>query len=334
MVRDIGFLIFPAFQLLDLTGPMSVFEAPSLHGATPYRMWLLSEYGGAVKSSAGVDMLTQRVDEAPPLDTLVVAGGPGTEAAMESPALLDFLRASVSSSRRVASICTGAFLLAAAGLLDGRRATTHWRVAAGLQRRFPRVHVDAERIFIQDGPIWTAAGVTSGIDLSLALLEEDLGLEVSRTAARDLVVYHRRPGGQSQFSTLLDLEPPSDRIRLALTFAREHLHEPLNVERLAQVACLSVRQFGRAFLEETGQTPAKAVEQLRAEAARVRVETSAEPIEDVARAVGFSDPERMRRAFLRVFGQPPQALRRTAREGSEVLDRTTTSRRPHATAAR
>ncbi|WNG60920.1 helix-turn-helix domain-containing protein [Archangium gephyra] len=313
MVRDIGFLIFPAFQLLDLTGPMSVFEVPSIHGPAPYRMWLLSEHGGLVESSAGVQMLARRMDEAPPLDTLVVAGGPGTQEAMGSPALLDFLRASRSSCRRVASICTGAFLLAAAGLLDGRRATTHWRTAAGLQRRFPRIHVDAECIFIQDGPIWTAAGVSSGIDLSLALLEEDLGLEVSRTAARDLVVYHRRPGGQSQFSTLLDLEPPSDRIRLALSFAREHLHEPMNVERLARVACLSPRQFGRAFLAETGQTPAKAIEQLRAEAARVRIETSVEPIEQVARAVGFSDPERMRRAFLRMFGQPPQALRRAAR---------------------
>jgi transcriptional regulator GlxA family with amidase domain len=215
----------------------------------------------------------------------------------------------------VASICSGALLLAAAGLLDGRRATTHWRLAPELQRRHPRVRVDAERIFIQDGSLWTSAGVSAGIDLSLALIEEDLGLEVSRTAARDLVVYHRRPGGQSQFSTLLDLEPPSDRIREALSYAREHLHEPLGVERLARAACLSPRQFGRAFLAETGQTPAKAVERLRAEAARVRIETSTEPIERVAEAVGFTDPERMRRAFVRLFGQPPQALRRAARGG-------------------
>jgi transcriptional regulator GlxA family with amidase domain len=314
MVRDIGFLVFPSFQILDLTGPVSVFEAPTMNPqvSSTYRMQLLSEHGGAIESSSGVTVMTRPFGETLP-DTLMVVGGAGTFAAMESPAVLDLLRSAAASSRRVASVCSGAFILAAAGLLDGRRATTHWRSAAQLQRLFPRVHVDAECIFIQDGSIWTAAGVSSGIDLSLALLEEDLGLEVSRTAARDLVVYHRRPGGQSQFSTLLDLEPPSDRIRLALTFAREHLHEPLNVERLAQVACLSPRQFGRAFLAETGQTPAKAVEQLRAEAARVRIETSLEPIEQVARAVGFSDPERMRRAFLRVFGQPPQAIRRAAR---------------------
>jgi transcriptional regulator GlxA family with amidase domain len=315
MVRDIGFLLFPAFQLLDLTGPMAVFEAPSMHGPAPYRLWLLSEHGGPVESSSGAALLSRRLDETPPLDTLVIAGGAGTLKALESSVLLDFLVASAASSRRVASICSGALLLAAAGLLDGRRATTHWRLAPELQRRYPRVRVDAERIFIQDGSLWTSAGVSAGIDLSLALIEEDLGLEVSRAAARDLVVYHRRPGGQSQFSTLLDLEPPSDRIREALSYAREHLHEPLGVERLARAACLSPRQFGRAFLAETGQTPAKAVERLRAEAARVRIETSAEPIEQVAEAVGFADPERMRRAFVRVFGQPPQALRRAARAG-------------------
>ena len=317
MVRDIGFVVFPGFQLLDLTGPLAVFEVPSMLGPSPYRLRLLSEHGGLVDSSLGIAMLTQPLGE-PTFDTLMVVGGQGTWAAMERPALLDFLRASASSCRRIASVCTGAFLLAAAGLLDGRRATTHWCNAAELQRSFPRVRVDEDRLFIQDGPLWTAAGVSAGIDLSLALLEEDLGLEVSRTTARALVVYHRRPGGQSQFSTLLELEPSSDRIRLALTFAREHLHEPLPVERLAQVACLSPRQFGRAFLAETGQTPAKAVEQLRAEAARVRIETSTEPIEHVAQAVGFSDPERMRRALLRVFGQPPQALRRAARDSARV----------------
>lgn len=317
MTRDIGFLIFPGFQMLDLSGPLSVFEGPSLLGPSPYRLWLLSEHGGPVESSAGITLLSRRLDETPPLDTLVVVGGPGTERAMECTALLDFLVASTAASRRVASICSGALILAAAGLLDGRRATTHWLVAPELRRRYPRVRVDAERIFIQDGSLWTAAGVSAGIDLALALIEEDLGLEVSRSVARHLVVYHRRPGGQSQFSALLELEPPSDRIREALSYAREHLHEPLGVERLAQAACLSPRQFARAFVAETGQTPAKVVERLRAEAARVRIETSAEPIEQVAREVGFADPERMRRAFVRVFGQPPQALRRVARAQGE-----------------
>jgi len=314
MVRDIGFLIYPAFNILDLTGPVAVFEEPenSPRVPPPYRLRMLSAEGGLVASSSGVAVMTEPFGE-PAFDTLVVVGGAGTVAAMESPGVLDFVRAAAAASRRVASICSGAGILAAAGLLDGRRATTHWRFAAYLQRRYPRVRIDEERIFIQDGPIWTSAGVSAGIDLSLALVEEDLGLEASRARARDLVVYHRRPGGQSQFSTLLELEPPSDRIRQALTFAREHLHEPLNVERLAEVACLSPRQFGRAFHAETGQTPAKAIERLRAEAARVRLETSSESIEQVADAVGFSDPERMRRAFVRVFGQPPQAIRRIAR---------------------
>jgi transcriptional regulator GlxA family with amidase domain len=313
MVRDIALLAFPGFQIIDLAGPASVFEGPTV-GQLPhtYRLHPLSERGGMVRSSSGVEIHTQPLGRTA-FDTLVAVGGAGTQEAMQSPALREFLRAAGAECRRVTSVCTGAFLLAAAGLLDGRRATTHWKQAALLQRLFPRVRVDADRIFIQEGTVWTSAGASAGIDLSLALLEEDLGLDVSRTVARELVVYHRRPGGQSQFSTLLELEPPSDRIRLALAFAREHLHEPLSVERLAQAACLSPRQFGREFVAETGQTPAKAVERLRAEAARLRIETSTEPIERIAREVGFSDPERMRRACLRVFGQPPQALRRTSR---------------------
>ncbi|WP_232293516.1 GlxA family transcriptional regulator [Stigmatella aurantiaca] len=313
MVRDIGLLAFPEFQILDLTGPASVFEGPGIfEKPAAYRLHPLSEHGGMLKSSSGVEILTQPLERTA-FDTLLVVGGAGTLVAMESPALLQFVKAAATASRRVASVCTGAFILAAAGLLDGRRATTHWRQAALLQRLFPKVRVEAERIFIQDGSLWTSAGASTGIDLSLALLEEDLGLDASRATARDLVVYHRRPGGQSQFSTLLDLEPASDRIRLALAFAREHLHEPLTVERLAQAACLSPRQFGREFLAETGQTPAKAVERLRAETARMRIETSTEPIERIAQEVGFSDPERMRRACIRLFGQPPQALRRAAR---------------------
>ncbi|SEL66435.1 Transcriptional regulator GlxA family, contains an amidase domain and an AraC-type DNA-binding HTH domain [Stigmatella aurantiaca] len=313
MLRDIGLLAFPGFQIIDLTGPAAVFEGPA-DPALPraYRLHPLSEHGGMVRSSSGLEILTQPLERTA-FDTLLAVGGPGTLTAMESPAIREFLKAAAADSRRIASVCTGAFLLAAAGLLDGRHATTHWKQAALLQRLFPRVRVDEERIFIQDGAVWTSAGASAGIDLSLALLEEDLGREASRAAARELVVYHRRPGGQSQFSTLLELEPPSDRIRLALAFAREHLHEPLPVERLAQAACLSPRQFGREFLAETGQTPAKAVERLRAEAARLRIETSTESIEAIARETGFSDPERMRRACIRVFGHPPQALRRTAR---------------------
>ena len=315
MTRTVGFVVYPAFHILDLTGPIAVFEAPA-RGAfsVPYRLQLLSADGGIVESSSGVALMTERFAETS-FDTLVVVGGAGTHAAMASQPLLAFVQAAAATSRRVASICSGAGILAAAGLLDGRRATTHWAFAADLQTRYPRIRVEVERIFIQDGPIWTSAGVTAGIDLALALLEEDLGREVSQNKARELVVYHRRPGGQSQFSTLLELDPSSDRIRNALSYAREHLHETLSVERLAEVACLSPRQFGRAFAAETGQTPAKAIERLRVEAARARLESSADSIEEVAASVGFSDPERMRRAFIRMFGQPPQAIRRGARQG-------------------
>ena len=205
-------------------------------------------------------------------------------------------------------------MLAAAGLLDGRRATTHWRMAGVMQRLHPAVKVESDRIHIQDGPVWTSAGISAGIDLALALIEDDLGIELARAVARELVVYHRRPGGQSQFSSLLEMDPPSTRISQALVYAREHLHEELDVDRLAEVACLSRRQFDRAFAAETGQTPAKAVEKLRVETARLRVEEGSESLEAIARATGFADPERMRRAFIRVFGLPPQAIRRAGRE--------------------
>ena len=211
---------------------------------------------------------------------------------------------------RIASICTGAFLLAEAGLLNGRRVTTHWSRARDLQQGYPAVTVDADRIFVADGPIWTSAGISAGIDLALALIEADYGVDLARAVARELVVYHRRPGGQSQFSALSQMEPESDRMRMALAFAREHLAEPLSIERLAEAAKLSARQFGRTFRHETGETPAKAIERLRVEAARLRVQEGSEPIEFIARAVGFNDPERMRRAFVKRYGQPPQAMRR------------------------
>jgi transcriptional regulator GlxA family with amidase domain len=309
MTRDVGFLVYPDFQLLDLSGPLAAFQiAGRLSPDKAYGLPVVSRHGGLVASSSGLAVMTQPVGDAA-FDTFIVAGG----SLHETEELATIVRSCARRARRIASVCTGAFILAEAGLLDGRIATTHWRHIASLQRRYPRVKVAGDRIFTKDGAIWTSAGISAGIDLALALIEEDRGRELSRATARELVVYHRRQGGQSQFSTMLDLDPESDRIRAALAFAREHLHERLSVERLAGIACLSPRQFGRAFLAETGETPAKAVERLRAEAARLRIETSAEAIEVIARQVGFSDPERMRRAFLRSFGQPPQGIRRAAR---------------------
>lgn len=313
MSRNIAFFVFPDFQLLDLVGPLAAFQlAEFVVRPAPYRPLVISERGGRVTSTSGLDVPSQRLQRQT-VDTLIVVGGYGARDGDYPQARLAALRRAAGRAHRVASVCTGAFLLAKAGLLEGRRVTTHWRHAARLQREYGGVKVDGERIFIKDGSVWTSAGITAGIDLALAMIEEDFGRELSRGVAQELVVYHRRPGGQSQFSAMLALEPTSDRIRRALSFAEGNLARALPIERLAEIACLSPRQFLRAFRAETGETPAKAVERLRAEAARPRIEEGREPIERIAATVGFSDPERMRRAFLRRFGQPPQALRRLAR---------------------
>ena len=238
-----------------------------------------------------------------------------------TPGLIEFVRQALGRYRRVAATCTGAFVLAEAGLLDGRRATTHWYHARDLQARFPKVKVEEDRIFIVDGPVWTSAGMTAGIDLALAMIEQDLGADIARAVARKLVVYHRRAGGQSQFSALLELEPKSDRIQSALAYAKRNLATPLTVGELAEAAHLSPRQFSRAFRAETGQSPAKAVENLRVEAARLMMEQSRHPIDVIARQTGFADRDRMRRAFLRAFGQPPQVIRRNARAEAVALRR-------------
>ena len=203
--------------------------------------------------------------------------------------------------------------MAQAGLLEGRRATTHWAYARQLQERFPSIKVEPDRIYVIDGAIWTSAGMTAGIDLALAMVEKDHGAELARAVAQKLVMYHRRAGGQSQHSALLELAPKSDRIQTVLAYAREHLAQTLSVEQLAQEASLSSRQFSRAIRTETGQSPAKAVESLRLEAARLLIEKGRLSMDRIAVETGFVDRERMRKAFLRAFGQPPQMLRRASR---------------------
>jgi transcriptional regulator GlxA family with amidase domain len=309
-MQRIGFIVSAGFQVMDFAA-ISVFEFANLTvGEVLYDVHLLSQAGGMVRSSVGVAVETKAFDDAA-FDTLVVFGD--TAIKPSTPELLAFLHKASATSRRVSSICTGAFILAEAGLLDGRRATTHWVFARSLQARFPKVRVEEDRIFIIDGPIWTSAGMSAGIDLALAMVEKDLGAEIARSVAKKLVVYHRRAGGQSQYSALLELEPKSDRIQSALAYAKKNLHTPLSVEQLAEAAHLSPRQFSRAFHAETGQSPAKAVEHLRVEAARLMMEQGRHPIDVVARETGFADRDRMRRAFLRAFGQPPQVMRRNAR---------------------
>ena len=313
MTRTIGFLIFPDFQLLDATGPIAAFEIGSRYMGGGYGLRVLAAEAGPVRSSSGVCLHAEALAGGPALDTLVVAGGDGTRRSAYDPVLLDYVRAAAGNARRVASVCSGAFILAAAGLLDGRRATTHWSRTKDFARRFPQVRLEPDRIFIKDDQIWTSAGITAGIDLALALIAEDAGEAIARSAAQQLVVYHRRPGGQSQFSALLEIERPDGRFGGLLAWARERLAEPLTVDQLAGQAAMSPRNFARAFAQETGLTPARAVERLRVEVARERVESGPEPIDHIAIAAGFGDPERMRRAFVRAFGQPPQALRRAAR---------------------
>jgi transcriptional regulator GlxA family with amidase domain len=310
-MKRIGVLVFPGFQILDLAA-IAAFELANMHLERPlYRVEMLSETGGPVASSSGVTVDSKRYT-ASKFDTLMMTGS--LTIAPTSEALCKILRSGRRNARRVASICTGAFGLADAGLLDGRRVTTHWAFAQELQRSHPLAKVQPDRIFINDESLWTSAGMTAGIDLVLALVEEDLGVDMARLIAKKLVVYHRRAGGQSQFSALLELEPKSDRIQLSLAYARAHLREGLAVEELAEVAHLSPRQFSRAFKAETGQSPAQAVENLRVEAARALIDEGRLALGVVARETGFGDPERMRRAFLRTLGQPPQSVRRVARQ--------------------
>jgi len=308
-MHRIGLVIYPGINVMSMA-PLAVFElANSSAGRPVYDIRVLSESGGLVRTSVGVMIGTEALHE-PDFDTLMFAAGTRPAEAALTAGLLEFVRKALGTSKRLAAPCTGAFVFAEAGILDGRRATTHWFFARDLKARFPKIKVEEDRIFVTDGPVWTSAGMSAGIDLALAMVEDDLGVEIARAVAKKMVVYHRRTGGQSQFSALLELEPRSDRIQSALVYAREHLRTELSVERLAEVAHLSPRQFSRAFRTETGQSPAKAIENLRVEAARLMMEQGQFPIDVVARETGFGDRERMRRAFLRAFGQPPQVIRR------------------------
>ncbi|MDR5816035.1 GlxA family transcriptional regulator [Caballeronia sp. LZ033] len=311
-MHRVGFIVPRRFQMMSLAA-LTVFEVANLpHGGQSYDVHVLSEHGGPVESSGGMKLETEAFGDAA-FDTVIVGSITEMSIPSSAPAVVAFVQEAARASRRITSICSGAFVLAEAGLLDGRRATMHWAHAAEFRARFPDVITQEDRIFINDGPIWTSAGMTAGIDLALALLENDLGAETAKRVARLLVMNQRRLGGQMQHSALLDMTPKSDRIELVLTHIRRNLRNPLTIEELADVANLSPRQFSRAFAAETGQSPAKAVEQLRLEAARFMIEQGRHTINVVAQETGFADRERMRRAFLRTFGVPADVLRRSAR---------------------
>lgn len=314
-MHKVGFFVCRGHDALDLAGPLAAFHQVAIAaGHTPYELHVVSQPGGPVIGNAGLSIETKPFGEQT-FDTIIFVGG--DIAPMQMSENIIAAKQLSAGASRVASVCTGAFLLAETGLLDGRKATTHWRYTAQLQSRFPRIRVEGDNIYVADGHIWTSAGIAAGIDLTLAMIERDMGAEIARAIARLLVVPYRRPGGQAQFSAMSQMEPESDRIRIALNFAREHLAEALPVERLADAARLSLRQFGRAFRRETGETPAKAIERLRVEAARLRLQEGSEPIEQIAIAVGFIDPERMRRAFIKLHGHPPQSIRRAGRLDGE-----------------
>jgi transcriptional regulator GlxA family with amidase domain len=311
----IGILIYPDFQILDAAGPISVFEiAARFSGAAP-AIKVFSATPGAVRSSSGTEMLARKFGSPGAITTLIIAGGDGVEAAARNKCAIRFVQAVARRGGRVASVCSGTFMLAEAGLLNGKRATTHWQRTRQFLATYPDVKLEPDRIYVRDGNVWSSAGITAGIDLALAMVAEDYGDEIVQKTARQLVLYDRRSGGQSQFSSLLELKAPTGRFGPLLTWAREHLDAPLTVEDLAERAAMSARHFTRAFIAETGTTPSKAIERLRIEVARARVQSSSEAIERVAQLTGFRDPERMRRAFIRAFGQPPQSLRRAARAG-------------------
>jgi transcriptional regulator GlxA family with amidase domain len=309
--RTVLFVLFPGFQIVDAAGPIGAFEIAARYVPGAYTLKLAATNAGLIPSSAGVAMPAETLTRAK-VDTFIVVGGDGTRAAIHDERLIGAIKAAPKHSRRVASVCSGALLLAQAGVLDGKRATTHWRRAPQMAQMFPNVRVESDCIHVKDGAVWTSAGITAGIDLALAMIAEDLGEDVAASVAREMVVYAKRPGGQAQHSALLDLDAGASKFAKLNTWMREHLGEDLSVERLAAEAAMSPRNFARAYATETGVTPAKAVERLRVEAARAALAQGG-AIQEIARRMGFGDPERMRRAFVRLYGAPPAAMRRTMR---------------------
>jgi transcriptional regulator GlxA family with amidase domain len=305
---------YPAVQALDVVGPIEVFStANRISDATHYDIAVAARAGGPIRAMSG---LTIGVDHRlgalrGRLDTLVVAGGDGTADALRDRALVDGIRRLASRSRRVTSVCSGAFLLAEAGLLDGRRATTHWTVCDLLAKLYPAVEVDPEPIFVRDGNVFTSAGVTAGMDLALALVEDDLGRDVALSVARRLVLFLRRPGNQAQFSAQLSAQlAQRDDVREVQRWIAEQPGTDLSIAALASRAGMSERSFARWFAREVGVTPGRYVEQVRLEAARRALEEADDSIAAVAKAYGFGTAETMRRSFLRTLRMGPTEYRR------------------------
>lgn len=311
--RRIDIFVFPDVQLLDVSGPLQVFatandEADKKLGLRPYSLHVVANEG-AVRSSSGLALEVEPLSTTSSLDTVIVAGGPGADDAGNKPEILAWLRKRASKARRVASVCTGAFVLASAGLLDKRRATTHWAYCDELSRRFPAVTVEPDPIYVRDGRVWTSAGVTAGIDLALALVEEDLGRTIALAVARYLVVFLKRPGGQAQFSTALSLQLADDRFGALHDWIGRNLAGDLSLAALAKRCGMSERSFSRHYTAATGITPARSIERLRAEfACRLLTDTNLS-VKRIAKRCGFASEETMRRSFIRTVGVAPQQYR-------------------------
>jgi transcriptional regulator GlxA family with amidase domain len=310
--RRVVLVGFDGLQALDLVGPAEVFSMAARIERDAYSVEVVASQGDAITASSGLRIGVDRATAAcrGPINTLVVVGGMGIPRALEDSRLGSWIERAAARSRRVTSVCNGAFLLARAGLLDGRRATTHWSGCGTLQQRYPEIDVEPDAIFVKDGDVYTSAGVTAGMDLSLALVEEDLGRRIALEVARWLVLFLKRPGGQSQFSTQLSAQiAEREPLRDLQAWIADNLGGDLSVPALAERACMSPRNFARAFRKEVGVTPAVYVEAARVEAARVALDGSREPIETIARRCGFGTVETMRRAFHRRLGVGPSSYR-------------------------
>ncbi len=307
------FLTFPDAKLLDIAGPMQVFTDAKQYGGEAYEIFVVSVDGGDQLTDTGVQLQSDQMDiwRDEPIHTLLISGGLGAQSAAQDPGLVERTAALARQSTRVGSVCTGAYILAATGLLNGCRAVTHWSSCQDLANKYPDVKVEPDRIYIKNERIWTSAGVTAGIDMALAMVAEDSGRKFAIGVARTLVTYMARPGGQSQFSAMMRSQSndAAGRFDALHAWIEDHLAEDLRVDHLAEQAGMSVRNFARVYQTTTGRTPAKAVELFRVMAARDQLEQTSDPISTIAHRTGFLDDERLRRSMQRVFGLSPKACR-------------------------